>query len=115
MKINLKFFTIFALVATPYMAFAIQNANPVSSDQAPKAAAVSTDATAAFQAKRAELKKKHQLKKSAKAAEKAAAEKAAADKKTGAASSQADQQKTTDLQQPGSDARAEETREDKKK
>ena len=111
MNFNLKFFTLFALAATPYMAFAIQNANPVSSDQAPKAAAaVSTDATAAFQAKRAELKKKHQLKKSAKAAEKAAA-----DKKTGAVSSQVDQQKTIDLQQPGSDARAEETREDKKK
>ncbi len=107
MKINLKCFPIFALVATPYMAFAIQNANPVSSEkEAPKAAAVSTDATEVFQAKRAELKKKHQLKKKAKAE---AAEKAAEAKKTEPVVDQANQQKAA------TDSHAEETREDKKK
>ena len=113
MKINLKFFSVFALLATPYMVFAIQNANPVSSDkEAPKATAASTDATEVFQAKRAELKKKHKLKKKAKAA---AAEKPATDKKTEPVSDQTGQQKTLELQKVGSDIHAEETREDKKK
>lgn len=109
-----SYLTALVLLAAPVAAFAIQTANPVSTEKEVPAQSTSSDATATFEAKRAALKKKHQLKKKekAEAAEKAAAQKATAPK---AQENQAIQSSTDQLQKTELESHPEDAREDKKK